>query len=184
MQCSSEARNLGVIFDADLNFSKHFSNITKTAIYQIRNIAKIRSFLSFSDAQTLIHAFVTNHLDYCNSLFSGLPKKSINRLQLVQNTAARVLTRTRRYDHITPILASLHWLPVIFRIDFKVNLFVFKSLNGLAPRYISDLLSPYLPSRNLRSADKALLARPKTKMVTEGDRAFAARAPLFGTNCH
>ena len=74
---------------------------------------------------------------------------------------------------------SLHWLPVAFRIDFKVNLFVFKALNGLAPQYISDLLSPHIPSRHLRSADKALLVPPKTKLVTEGDRAFAARAPLL-----
>ena len=91
LQCTHEARNLGVIFDSDLNFSKHFTKITKSAITEIRNIAKIRSFLSFSDAQILIHAFVSSHLDYCNSLFVRLLLKSINRLQLVQNTTARVL---------------------------------------------------------------------------------------------
>ena len=133
LQCTHEARNLGVIFDSDLNFSKHFTKITKSAITQIRNIAKIRSFLSFSDAEILIHAFVSSHLDYCNSLFAELPLKSINHLQLVQNTVARVLTRARKYDHISPVLASLHWLPVVFRIDFK-------SLNGLAPSYITNLL--------------------------------------------
>ena len=177
--CANEVRNLGVLFDSDLNFSKHFSNITRTAICQIRNIAKIRSFISFTDAQTLIHAFVTNHLDYCNSLFSGLPKSSINRLQLIQNTAARVLTKTRKSDHITPVLRSLHWLPVPFRINFKIVLFVFKSLNGLAPVYIFNLLSPHNPPRNLRSANKLLLDPPSTNLVTEGDRAFAATAPFL-----
>lgn len=109
LQSMHDARNLGVIFDLDLSFSKiFFSNITKTAIRQIRNIAKIRSFLSLSDAQTLIHAFVSSHFDYCNSLFYGLPQKSINCLQLVQNIAARVLTKTRKYEHISPIMASLH----------------------------------------------------------------------------
>ena len=177
LQCTNEVRNLGVIFDSNLNFSKHFSNITKTAIYQLRNIAKIRSFISFSDAQTLIHAFVTTHLDYCNSLFSGLPKTSINRLQLIQNTAARTLTRTRKYDHITPVLTSLHWLPVAFRIEFRINLFVFKSRNNLAPTHICDLLTPYIPERNLRSADNLFLTHTNINLVTEGGRAFTAKAP-------
>ena len=168
-KCSTEAKNLGVTLDCDLNFNKHFSNITKSAIFQLRSISKIRSFISFSDAQTIIHAFVTNHLDYCNSLFSGLPQKSINRLQLVQNTAARVLTRTRKYEHITPVLASLHWLPVAFRIDFKTLLFVFKSRNNLAPVYISDLLSSYNPPRNLRSSDQLLLEVTKPNLGTEGN---------------
>ena len=179
IQCTQEVRNLGVLFDADLKFTKHFSNITKTAIYQIRNIAKIRSFISFNTAETLIHAFVTNHLDYCNSLFSGLPKTSINRLQLIQNTAARILTKSRKYDHITPVLASLHWLPVAFRIDFKIVLFAFKALHGSAPVYIRDLLTKNEPTRTLRSADKHLLTPPDTKLVTEGGRSFADRAPFL-----
>ena len=177
--CTNEVRNLRVLLDADLNFSKHFSNITRTAICQIRNIAKIRSFISFTDAQTLIHAFVTNHLDYCNSLFSGLPITSLNRLQLIQNTAARVLTKTRKFDHITPVLASLHWLPVAFRIDFKITLFVFKSLHGFAPEYIFNLVSPYTPPRCLRSSDKLLLTPYKANLVTQGGRAYTARAPYL-----
>ncbi|KAI3356418.1 hypothetical protein L3Q82_017633 [Scortum barcoo] len=79
--------------------------------FHLRNIAEIRHFLSQSDAEKLIHAFVSSRLDYCNSLLSGCPNKSLKTLQLVQNAAARVLTRTRKRDHITPVLASLHWLP-------------------------------------------------------------------------
>ncbi|XP_061907768.1 uncharacterized protein LOC133652732, partial [Entelurus aequoreus] len=106
-------KNLGIIFDPTLSFESHIKSVTKTAFFHLRNIAKIRSILSTSDAEIIIHAFVTSRLDYCNVLFSGLPMSSIKRLQLVQNAAARLLTKTRKFDHITPILAHLHWLSSI-----------------------------------------------------------------------
>ncbi len=100
---------------------------------------------------------------------------SIARLQMVQNAAACLLTGIRKYEHISPILASLHWLPVHFRIKFKILLFVFKSLNGLAPP--SELLHPYTHTRSLRSADQLFLNVPKTKRKLRGHRAFAVAAP-------
>ncbi len=87
-------------------------------------------------------------MDYCNGL---LPKKRVRPLQVIQNTAAGILTRTRTSEHITPALRSLHGLPVTFRIDFKVLLLVYKSLNGLGPKYIADMLTEYKPNRALRS---------------------------------
>lgn len=107
----------------------------------------------------------------------GVSGSSIARLQMVQNAAARLLTGTREYEHICPILPSLHWLPVHHRIHFKILLFAFKCLNGLAPPYISELLHPYRPTRSLRSADQLLLSAPKTKRKLKGDRAFAVAAP-------
>ncbi len=99
--------------------------------------------LSVSDAQNLVHAFMTSRLDYCNALLGGCPASSINKLQIVQNAAARVLTRSRKYDHITPILQSLHWLPIKFRISYKILLPAYKALNDLAPAYLTNLLSRY-----------------------------------------
>ncbi len=74
----------------------------------------------------LFQTFVFSRLDYCNSVFTGLPKKSIRQLQLILNTTARVLTNTKKVDHLAPVLRSLHWLPVSLRIDFKILLLVYK----------------------------------------------------------
>ena len=132
-------KNLGVLFDSALKFDKQINSVVKGSFFQIRQISQIKPFLSTHDLEKVIHALITSRLDYCNSLYIGLPNACLSRLQLVQNAAARLLTGTRRRDHITPVLASLHWLPVRFRTVFKILLFVFKAVNGLAPPYISEL---------------------------------------------
>ena len=136
-------------------------------------LSKIRPMLSPADAETLIHAFISSRLDYCNSVFSGLPKSTTRSLQLVQNAAARLLTRTRKFDHITPILASLHWLPITSRSDLKVLLLTYKALHGLAPSYLKDLIIPYNPSRTLQSLGSGLLSLPKVKKKSSWRRACA-----------
>ena len=173
----SSVTNLGVIMDSNFNMDKQINSVVKSSFYQLRRLSKVKSVLSFDDFERLIHAFITSRLDYCNALYAGISQASISRLQLVQNAAARLLTKTHKHEHISPVLASLHWLPVQYRIHFKILLFVFKSLNGLAPSYVSDLLKSYAPSRSLRSADQLLLAVPKTRLKTRGDRAFSVLAP-------
>ncbi len=132
---------------------------------------------SVSDAEKLVHAFMTSRLDYCNALLGGCPASSINKLQIVQNTAARVLTRSRKYDHITPILQSLHWLPIKFRISYKILLLAYKALNDLAPAYLTNLLSRYNPTRSLRSQNSGLLVVPRIVKSTKGGRTFSYLAP-------
>ncbi len=174
---SSTVKNLGVILDSNLSFEKHISNVTKTAFFHLRNIAKLRNMLPVSDAEKLVHAFMTSRLDYCNALLGGCPASSINKLQVVQNAAARVLTRSRKYDHITPILQSLHWLPIKYRISYKILLLTYKALNGLAPAYLTSLLSRYNPSRSLRSQNSGHLVVPRIAKSTKGGRAFSYLAP-------
>ena len=130
----------------------------------------------------VINALISSRLDYCNALYSNINKQSIHRLQLVQNAAARLITGTRKSEHITPVLATLHWLPVCFRVDFKILLLTYKALNNMAPPYLTELLEPHIPGRLLRSANQALLVVPRTNRVTKGDRAFAARAPRLWNN--
>ncbi|KAL6455951.1 hypothetical protein MHYP_G00358020 [Metynnis hypsauchen] len=173
----SAAKNLGVIIDSDLSFDQHIGSITRTAFLHLRNIAKLRNALSLRDAEVLIHAFITSRLDYCNSLLSGCTNTNLNKLQLVQNAAARLLTKTRKYDHISPVLSSLHWLPIKFHIDYKILLLTYKALHGLAPEYLQELISYYEPSRPLRSQSAGLLIIPRIHKATAGGRAFSYKAP-------
>uniref|UniRef100_A0A3B1IP97 Reverse transcriptase domain-containing protein n=1 Tax=Astyanax mexicanus TaxID=7994 RepID=A0A3B1IP97_ASTMX len=169
--------NLGVQMDSDLTFNSHVKAVTKSAFYHLKNINKIRDFLSKADLEKLIHAFISSRIDYCNGLLTGLPKKTIKQLQLIQNSAARVLTRSKRREHITPILKSLHWIPVCYRIDFKVLLLVYKCVNGAGPAYLSDVLQQYEPSRTLRSSGTAQLELPTVK-TKHGEAAFSYYAAL------
>lgn len=125
----------------------------------------------------MVHAFITTKLDNCNSLLYGLPQYLLDRLQNVQNSAARLITRTRKHDHITPILQKLHWLPVKQRIIFKLLLLTYKALHGLAPGYITDMLQPYKPTRELRSSTRLLLKIPPARLSRYGERAFQHASP-------
>ncbi len=183
LDSSSSVRNLGVLLDSNLSFDSHVSSICKTAFFHLKNISKLRHMFSMSNAEMLIHAFITSRLDYCNALLGGCSARLINKLQMVQNAAARVLTRTRKYDHISPVMPTLHWLPIKHRIDFKILLITYKALNGLAPQYLSELLSHYSPPRLLRSQNSGHLIIPRISKSTDfGGRSFFYLAPKLWNN--
>jgi len=125
---------------------------------------------------------MTSRLDYCNALLGGCFARLINKLQMVQNAAARVLTRTRKYDHISPVLSTLHWLPIKHCIDLKILLITYKSLNGLALQYLSELLSHYSPPRPLQSQNSGDLIITRISKSTAGGRSFFYLAPKFWNN--
>ncbi len=174
---SSTVKNLGVILDSNLSFENHISHVTKTAFFHLRNIAKLRNMLSVSDAEKLVHEFMTSRLDYCNALLGGCPAYSINKLHIVQNAAAKVLTTSRKYDHIIPILQCLHWLSIKFRISYKILLLAYKALNYLAPAYLTNLLSRYNPTPSLRLQNSGLLVAPRIAKSTKGGITFSYLAP-------
>ena len=126
---TQSARNLGVVFDNEMNFEKHISEICKSAFFHIRNISQVRRYLSIESTKTLIHAFVTSRIDNCNALLYGLPSYLVQRLQYVLNSAARLIFLSRNANHITPLLIDLHWLPVEQRINFKIMLLTYNRIN-------------------------------------------------------
>ena len=117
-----------------------------------------------------------------NALLHGLSNTALERIQKVQNAAARIVTLTRKRDHITPVLFNLHWLPIKERIQYKILLITFKALSGQAPGYISDLLEVYVPRRNLRSSSDRKLVVPNYNLETYGRRSFRVSAPILWNN--
>ena len=170
----NSAKNIGAWFDTVMSMDKQINSICQSAFYHLRNIAQISRHISFRNCETLIHASKIGHYYI---LLSGLKQDQVRKLQYVQNSATRLLTGTRKHEHITPVLRDLHWLPVHERICFKILLMTFKCLNQLAPSYLSDLLIHYRPSRTLRLSDKELLVQLRCHLKTYGERAFSFIAP-------
>ena len=129
------ARDLGVVIDSELSLSAHVAALCRSGFYHLRQLRPVLRSLTHKAARTLVQAFISCRLDYCNSLLYGVSHGNIRKVQSVQNAAARLLTGTRRGDHISPVLRQLHWLPVQRRFDFKLACFVFSSLSGQAPSY-------------------------------------------------
>src|SRR5258708_9078965 len=153
-----------------------------SSFYHIRQLRQIRSVLDRPSALLLANALVSTRLDYCNSLLLGLPLRSIRRLQLVQNSLARVVVpSTRRFHPITPVLRSLHWLPIPSRIEYKIASITFKTLHNRQPTYLHQLLTPYVPSRSLRSSHKHLLVVPSIKLPQSHLSFLHAAPPVWNS---
>ena len=173
---SDNACNLGVFFDSAMKMTDNVTNICRISYVHLRNIRKIRHLLDFTTCHYLVLSLVVSRLDYCNSLMYNLPQYLIRKMQCVQNSAARILTNTARHSHITPVLKSLHWLPIRIRISFKLLCFAFKALySPNSPEYLKKLLSPYDPPRPLRSSGAKLLNVPRINN-SYGQRAFSVAA--------
>ena len=120
------ARNLGSWFDSRLSMSKHITKIHASSFFYLYNIRRIRNYLSQTSTETLIYAFVSSRINYCDSLSYGLPDSLLNKLQSVQNACARLIFNEHKFCHITPLIMELHWLPIRFRIEFKILLITFE----------------------------------------------------------
>lgn len=177
--CANSVKNIGAVFDSQLTMVEQVGATCRSCYMHVRNIGRIRPFLSQSATEKLVHAFISSKLDYNNALLYGLPTTLIGKLQKIQNCAARIVTRTCKRAHITPILSSLHWLPVAARIKYKILLLTFKCIHGTAPAYLCKLIRIYQPRRSLRSEDQHLLTQGNPRTKAHGDRAFKNCAPIL-----
>ena len=165
-----------MLFDQCMTLEKKNSRVCQSSYKHFRRIAKIRRLLSMKAVEQLIHAFITSKLDFCKSLLAGLPQSTLQRLQSVENPAARLLTGNKMHDYITPILYNLHWLPINQRLKFKIVILTLKALQGLAPLYIQNLLTPHTTRPGLRFTSNILLV-PRSRLASYWDRFFSFTAP-------
>jgi len=176
---NNKVKNLGVIFDQCLRMEDHVTTVCRAAYFHLKNIRSLKPYLTHKALLTVTHAFITSRIDYCNSLLYGVSDYNINRLQRIQNCAARIITNTKKYDHITPVLRNLHWLPVRYRIQYKILLITYKAITGKAPDYLCSLISIKASARSLRSSKQIMLQVPVSKLKSYGDGSFSVAGPVL-----
>ncbi|KAK7111255.1 hypothetical protein V1264_010921 [Littorina saxatilis] len=176
---SVSVKNLGVTLDSHLTMNAEVQNITRAVNFELRRIGSIHHYLSEEAALTLVSAFNRSRLDYCNALLYGCPQYLLNRLQKLQNNAARLVLRVRKSEHISPHLQALHWLPIESRIKYKIACLSYGALTQTGPAYLTDMTQTYTPGRTLRSsADTSILSTPRVNTKSFGERSFSVSAPL------
>lgn len=170
-------KDLGVIVDNKLTMTEQVSAICRSSFFQLRQLRKIKQCVPRDLIESLVHAFISSRLDYGNSVLYGITDKELNRLQRVQNAAARLITGDSKFDHITPVLSELHWLPIRQRIEYKLAVLVYKCLHENAPQYLRECLIPKVSAgMRFRSAKENLLEVPFRKSKI-GDRDFRVSGP-------
>jgi len=175
----TSARNLGILFDHHLSFDNQITALSKSCFYHIRDLRRIRDTLDFSTSCIIATSLVHSKLDYCNSLYYGLPAYQIDRLQSIQNCLARTVCKTSKFSHITPTLQSLHWLKVRERIEYKIVSLTYSSLQCHQPSYLSDCLSIQSNVHNTRSSMLVTLKRPPVARAAIAKRSFFHSAPAL-----
>ena len=178
---AKSARNLGVIFDKNFNFLSHISTICSSCIYHIRDLRRICRHLGLDSAKLLANALVSSCLDYCNSLLSGVAESDLTKLQHILNRLARVVTKSPPFTRSVPLLRSLHWLPIKYRVHFKICLLTYRALYKKQPVYLRSVIATSLPSRSLRSNRGITLSIPTIRTNT-GARAFSSCTPSLWNN--
>ena len=179
VEVKTVVRDLGVLLDCHLSFHNQINNVVKVAGYHLKNIAFVRKYLDERTTKMLISNHVISKLDYCNSLYYGLPNYQLKKLQIIMNRAARLIKGLSPRERITPSLIDLHWLPIKARIIYKLCVMTYQALTSERPRYIRELLRGFhlhTPMFLRHSADPHRLDEPRSNLEI-GSRAFASCAP-------
>ncbi len=172
-------RDLGVYLDAELTMRQHVNRTASSCFFHIRRLRQIRRSVGPEVTKRLVSAFILSRLDYCNAALAGLPQTTTQPLQRAQNAAARLITGIRQRDHITPAMKQLHWLPINFRIQYKLCLLMHLIITRQCPDYMKELVTLTADGATrtgLRSANGRSFQKPKTR-TKFGERAFSYSGP-------
>ena len=175
---SPTIKNLCITFDSAMTMSDHVTSLCKSVNFLLWNLARIRRFIDHNAASNAMRALILSKLDYGNALLSSCKNKDVARLQRLLNRAARIVFQVPRRHLSSPLLASLHWLPIDKRIKFKILLHIYKALNDLSPVYLTECIAIHLPSREgvRSSVDTTRLVVPRSTSRI-GDRSFSVYGP-------
>ena len=181
---ADHTRYLGAYLDQKLDFKLHIQAKSRAAILNVLRIKAARKYLTRSACNKLMVSLVLSHLDYTNSLLGGLPKASIAKLQRIQNIAARIVLSRGKYDSATSCLEQLHWLPLRYRIEYKIITLVHRCLHQTTPPYLSRLVNYHIQRRRglCSEDDPSKLEIPKTTKKTFAARSFSVLGPTLWNN--
>lgn len=172
-------RNLGIYQDECLSMEQHASRVSRACFGVIHSLYRIRRYLTEDACKTLVRSLVFSKLHYGNALMCGATKKVTKSMQRVINVCARLVKKSPKRSHVTPLVVELHWLPMRERIDYKIILLTYKTLNGLCPQYMSGLLEETTTDRHLRSSRLSTLSIPKFRTERYGRGRFGVAAPML-----
>ena len=178
---AKSAQNFGVIFDKNFTFHSHITAVCSSCFYHIQDLQRIPHYLDLDSAKFLANALASSLLDYCNSFLYGAADTILTQLQCIQNRVTHVVTKSPPFTSSVPLLHSLHWLPIKFRILFTISLLTYKTLHGKQPVYLHSILAPSPSSCSLRSNNGISLLVPRVK-TNAGARAFHSCAPSLWNN--
>ena len=170
---------LGVKLDPTLSMKDHINSVCRACFLELRKISSIKKFLPREAVIKLVASTILSRLDYCNSVYLGITEEQFDRLQRIQNSAARMILGKRKRDHITPLLRELHWLPVRARCQYKVAVLAYRHFDGSLAPSLDSCLNTFIPTRNLRSANEKSLVVPRYNLKSAGFRSFRVRAPII-----
>jgi hypothetical protein len=179
----ASVRNIGAQLDERLCLDEQVAAVCRTSYAQLKNLARIKKNFDRKSLEKLIHAFITSRLDFCNSLYFAAKNHSLSKLQILQNSCARLLVNLNRYAHVTPILNQLHWLPVKQRIVFKILVITYKCIHDVEfPSYLRDFITLNAQDRPTRTANSCTVTVPFTRSSFVKDSAFNHFAPTLWNN--
>jgi hypothetical protein len=177
---SDTVRNLGIVFDKHMSMTQHINSLISTVNFHLRNLRRIGRYLDKETKHSAVRALILSRIDYGNALLYGAKSKDLDRLQSLQNKAAKLIYSAGKRDSPSQLMHNLHWLPIRDRIKFKICMYVYKCLQGNAPKYLSDFLSHRVRASDgpvTRSTGDTTLLSAHVSRLCIGDKSFFVAAP-------